>query len=483
MRNASGRATFVAVLVFAAVVVQGAAGGTTTISGPSPFAACPDTLPGNVRNAEVEPWLVVSPVHTGVVAAWQQDRWGDPNQGGAHGLVAWSSRSHGLSWAPFTTCSGGSAATNGNYDRASDVWLSWGPDDALYQVSLGFDWDTGDNGITVSRSDDHGITWGTPKVVDRSKRTSFTKGDDKESITADPYRPGTVYVVWDRYSATSPAYSDGHGQNSNKGPAFFSKSTDGGRTWSDPAVIFGRDNGTLANQLLVLPNGTLVDFFVDFVTTNVKGGVSWSQSLREIRSSDGGRTWSASTTVSPMSPNGAFDPATGEYIRGGDYLFDVAVDTGTGALYAVWQDAMFGDGVDQVAFSRSLDGGLTWSMPVRVSRSSRPEAAYRQAFCPSVDVSSNHAVGITYYDFRLSPAGGDLVDYWGATSGDGGVGWGGDTRLTTSSFPAWRAPDAGGLMIGDYEGLAHLDGLFLAAFEVTNDDPLNPTDIQLAQFG
>jgi hypothetical protein len=469
MRKLRTRATFVATLAVAGLAVHAAAAGIVTpartISGPSPFASCADAVPGVVDNAEVEPWVAVSPVTGAAAVAWQQDRWGVPNQGGAHGLVAWSSRTNAESWAPFTTCSGGTAATNGNYDRASDVWLSYGPEGVLYQVALQFDWFTGDDAITVSRSTDDGSTWSTPAVVFRTKHTSFTHGEDKEAIVADPYHPGVVYVVWDRYS-------------SHKGPVFFSKSTDGGRTWSDAVVIYGKDAGTIGSQLVVLANGTLVDFFVNYVLVHGQ----YAASLDAIRSSDGGRTWSSPTLVSSMSPIGAFDPATGQYIRGGDGLFDVALDSASGALYAVWQDARFGDGVDQAAFSRSTDGGLTWSLPVKVSTSTRVEPAYRQAWAPSVDVAPDHTVGITYYDFRLSPAGGDLADYWGATSADGGSTWAPATRLTTASFPANMAPDAGGLMIGDYEGLAHTAGAFVGAFEVTTPSASNPTDIQLVSF-
>ena len=47
-------------------------------------------------------------------------------------------------------------------------------------------------------------------------------------------------------------------------------------------------------------------------------------------------------------------------VRTGDIIPDVAVDPASGRLYAVWQDARFGDGAfDSIAFSQSLDGGLS----------------------------------------------------------------------------------------------------------------------------
>ena len=41
---------------------------------------------------------------------------------------------------------------------------------------------------------------------------------------------GVAYIVFDRYSNQNPDYSSGNGQNANKGPAYVSTTTDGGRT-------------------------------------------------------------------------------------------------------------------------------------------------------------------------------------------------------------------------------------------------------------
>ena len=469
----------VVLLVSAQVASAGVVIPATVISpNPSPFANCDNQgLEGMNVNAEVEPWLAVDPTNSEYAVAWQQDRWGDPNEGGAHGFVAWSSASGTNSWAPFTTCSGGTAANNGNYDRASDVWLSYGPDGRLYQAALVFDWFTGRNGITVSTSMDDGQTWSAPSLVVSSPQNSFTHGFDKESVTADPTRPGVAYVVWDRYSNQLPDFSSGNGQNADKGPAYMSMTTDGGKSWSAAKPMYTQANGTLGNQLVVLNNGTLMDFFTNFVFSGKTGG--YTTDLDAIRSTNGGNSWSNPVVVSEMQPIGTQDPRNGNYVRAGDSLFDVALAP-SGALYAVWEDARF-NGVDQVAFSKSTDAGLTWSSPVKISQTpSNANVLLTQAFTPSVDVSDNGTIAVTYYDFRSYTTGSMLpTSYSAITSTNGGSSWSSGLALSTSDME--YAPSAGGLMIGDYEALAHSGNTFLTAFEVGNSQA-DPTDIDVASF-
>jgi len=105
------------VLVFGlAAIPAGAAtvGPLTLVSGPSPYAGCTIGGPGtNYPNAEVEPWVSVSPVNSqNIIGVWQQDRW---SNGGAHGLLTAVSFDGGVSWsprsAPLSRCTGGSAAS------------------------------------------------------------------------------------------------------------------------------------------------------------------------------------------------------------------------------------------------------------------------------------------------------------------------------------------------------------------------------------
>src|SRR5207244_13219579 len=124
------------------------------VSGTSPIASWTIGGPGtNYVNAEVEPRVAVNPSNpSNIVGVFQQDRW---SNGGAHGLVAGVSHDGGATWsetfAHFSSCSGGTDANGGNYDRASDPWVSFAPNGAVYQISLSASADQVTSAILVSK--------------------------------------------------------------------------------------------------------------------------------------------------------------------------------------------------------------------------------------------------------------------------------------------------------------------------------------------
>ncbi|OLC39375.1 MAG: hypothetical protein AUH81_01455 [Candidatus Rokubacteria bacterium 13_1_40CM_4_69_5] len=526
-------------LIISAIFAVGAIGLVTAYAGPftadpltlvsgsgvgtSPFTHCTaDNVaaqPGrNFPDSEVEPWVDVNPRNSlNIVGSWQQDRW---SNGGSRGLVAGVSFDGGAHWTNvviprITLCSGGTPANGGDYKRGSDPWLSFAPNGDLFHVSLSFDFEAppgfpgamGKNALLVSRSLDGGVTWSDPVTI--IKDTSPRILNDKEAITADPGNSNFVYLVWDRVESPvgtliNPEKVIGLGF---KSPATFSRTTNGGVSWEVPSIIYdpGANNQTIGNQIVVLPNGTLVDFFNELLNfRNDEGGSHLDFNLSLKRSSDRGVTWlphgppiraakMQSRAVIDPQLNGVRDPDTGARVRTGDILPQVAVDRnprspGFGNLYAVWQDARFSSFAhDSIAFSMSRDGGFTWSTPIQINRTpTNIRSGDQQAFTPTVRAAADGTIGVTYYDFRNTtpcPIVSGRPDCTGVSLKTDSANWASEARITPASFDMRKAPVARGFFVGDYEALAVIGNEFKPFFVQSGIVTGDPSDVFFTSVG
>lgn len=442
-------------------------------SGPSPFAACTIGGQGTVYpNSEVEPWVAVNPANlSNLIGAWQQDRW---DNGGARGLVSAASFDGGLTWSrtpmPFSACAGGLG-----YERASDPWVSIGPDGTAYAVSISFNNTNNSNAVGAAVSRDGGLSWQNLSVIIANNEPTTQFFNDKESVTADPVKAGYAYAVWDRLeSPNGNPYANLH-TAAFRGPTFFSRTVDGGQTWSPPKVIVNTPSRqqTIGNQIVVnSQNGTLYNFF-NLISPPFKVTAS---KLAFVKSSDGGDTWTKPKIIADLRTVGVTDPETGEPVRTGDIIPEPAIDRATGQLYVTWQDSRFSGGAyDEIALSTSTDGGTTWSAPIRVNTPTG-----RPAFTPSIRVNSAGVVGVSYYDFRdLAPGNTATLptSHWFTRSVNGGASFGNE-QLLGGPFDMKAAPVARGFFIGDYVGLDTVQTNFVPFFTMTNaGNTANPTDI------
>jgi len=437
------------------------------VSGASPF---PEGCEGgsgatpNHENGEAEAWLAADPADSShLVGIYQQDRW---RGGGAHGLMIAVTEDGGKTWtrdfAPFARCAGGNPGNNGNYERASDPWVTISPDGTVYQSGLSFDAVADANQATqISRSTDGGKTWSnpTPLIAD----TDPTVTDDKDSMIADPIHNGYAYVAWSRYT-----YTDATQSLLVSSPILLSRTTDGGETWqSPPEVIYNPPAGFYATgiEMVVLPNGTLVGMFIQYDAT--------TSAYYTISSTDHGGTWSAPVLLDMDDDIGVTDVKTGEPVREG--VSNIAVNPTTGDLYFVSMDARFSSGVrNGIIFYTSTDGGQTWSAPVQIN-----QAPNVQAFAPSIAISASGKIAVAYYDFRNDNSDPNvlLTNYWRITSTDRGKTW---SEISLSyPFDLRTAPLTGlGYMVTDYEGIVAVGNSFTEFFVLANSgDAANPTDV------
>src|SRR5207248_161517 len=161
-------------------------------------------------------------------------------------------------------------------------------------------------------------------------------GGARPTITADATDARFAYAFW-------------QGSSKNTGPAMFSRTTDGGLTWAPAYALVQPANHYAVDysQILVLPNGTLVDLYLSFYLGSNQSANN-NVGIGMLRSTDHGQTWSSPTIAVPMltllQPKSAMslivDPETGQYLHdAGDPAF--AMDPGNGNLYAVWEDGRF----------------------------------------------------------------------------------------------------------------------------------------------
>src|SRR3954447_2808873 len=494
------------------------------VSDGDPFAKCnpgnAGVPPGtNYPNTEIEPYVIADPSNPdNLLAGWQQDRW---SNGGSRGLVAGVSKDGGKTWKEsvphgVTSCAGGP------YNRSSDPWVAYSASGIAYFMHLFLNvrknGDEAPNGMSVTRSTDGGLTWQKPVVLIND--TSPHVLDDKNSITADPNNPSIAYAVWDRLTglladeekkdeggaAVKPREYDGlaimeqhrraalagksilqqpgaatppAGQLPPLGPTWLSRTTDGGKTWSKAKVIYnpGLLIQTIGNQIVVTPTGTVIDFFSEINDAN--GGLR----LGLVRSFDKGQTFEKKPHwIAPQSftITGVITPTYGEPIRAPEELFDVAVDPQNGNLYAEWECSLFNT-VDQIAYTMSRDGGLTWTGPVRINQTPQNAGVAKlrsQAFIPAVEVGPDGVVVVTYYDFRNDNDlnnGVEATDSWAvfcrASASDctKTASWKNEIRLTDKSFNLLDAPDTTqGYMVGDYTGLTRAGDAVVAAIGIAD---------------
>jgi hypothetical protein len=483
----------VLVLVMTLLLLGSGAAAAAQVSAPvisvsppvSPLADCAvaDVGPG-VRyvSTEVEPSLAINPADpSNIVGSWQQDRW---SSGGASGSGFGTSFDGGLTFDTgaipgLTFCSGGS-----DFSRASDPWLTFAPDGTLFQMSLvETKVASGGNtpsGMSVSRSEDGGRTWDSPTFI--AYDTDPSLFNDKNTITADPLKPGYVYAIWDRLEAPPGKGSLKSSENTSgyRGPTLLARTTDGGESWEPARVIFnlGTHNQTIGNQIVVLPNGTLVNLF-NLIRNDNKGKIR-GYNVAVIRSSDQGDTWDTTATrVSALQFVQVRDPDTGALVRTGDIIPEVAVDSRSGNLYAVWQDGRWSNGSHaHIAFSQSTDGGLTWTTPTKIDGA--PTGV--DAFTPSVAVSSDGTVGVAYYDFRNNtPDPGLPTDYWFTSCSSACASPASWTEThVNGSFDMQNAPVARGYFLGDYQGIATARTTFHLLFARSGLAP-GTSDVVLAR--
>ncbi len=319
----------------------------------------------------------------------------------------------------------------GSYDAGGDPSLAFDAAGSVYYAGLGFDRTAPPNTVEVSKGtfDNSGaLTWGAPTFINPT--TSPSVFNDKPWIGVDSHATSpfvnNVYVSWTRFifEAHTGAY--------RQSPIDFVYSTDGGKTFSTPQLISGNVLYGQGSHIVIGADGTVYVFW-DGSTR-----LAALNSIYMVKSTDGGRTFSAPVAVSTL-----VDIPTPQYTSFRVNSFPAADITPSGELYVAWSTevtngttfpdasiscayfivgtaAVYSNCHSAVVYSTSTDGGTTWSNPAfAFTQGARadigypvtqpngtslvaPPGTYIDSLFPAVAASSSGQVYVSAYQVDIN---------------------------------------------------------------------------------
>ena len=283
--------------------------------------------------------------------------------------------------------------------------------------------------IVCQRSDNNGLSWNEGAGIGLIQG----KAQDKEWAAVDRTN-NHIYVTWTQFDDYGSSYF------ADSTIIRFSKSTDGGITWSEPVRLSKVAGNCLDDDLTV-------EGAVPAIGPGGEILVSWSGPAGIVfdRSLDGGETWLDEDIFVSEQPGGwALDvpgisrcngmPVTACDISGGPYH---------GTIYINWSDQRNGENDTDIWLSRSTDGGNRWSPAIRVNDD--PPGKHQFFTWMTVDQTDGNLYFV-FYDRREHSN--NLTDVYMAMSEDGGQTFR-NFKISESSF----LPSAS-VFFGDYTNIS-----------------------------
>jgi hypothetical protein len=403
-------------------------------------------------DTQTEPSIAVNPENPlNVVAVYQEGRianGGDATNGFATSFDA------GKTWTTgeipkLTTYPG----QGGPFERASDAVVAFGPGNIVYANSLVFDMNTNNmlpSGIAINVSKDGGKTWTDPIFI---QNDSLNNNNDKNWIVVDQsgaagHHKGRIYAIWDQIAPVIYDYCDRDCDKlSNWLP----------RQQSIPATVFPAQG--IGAYPVVLNDGAL-GLALDTLTPGAPTSVEQpdvepaGEDHVFIQAPQAGSVpypaplvWTPPVKIAVNRSN--FQPAQ----RGSDGLPAAAVDPKSGAIYVVWDDGRFrSDGTNDAVMSKSTDGGMTWTGPVRVNAG--PKDDHMDHYGVTVAVGTDGALHMTYRqrdESGTAPLFHPEIDTYYVESRDGGKTFTAPLRVNVEHSNAYYgAFSRDGTFEGDY---------------------------------
>jgi hypothetical protein len=258
--------------------------------------------------------------------------------------------------------------------------------------------------IVCQKSVDSGSTW--------SNGTYFglagSKAQDKHWVAIDN-STNTIYVTWTQFDEYGSALT------SDSSNILFSKSTDGGLSWT-PAKRINQKAGDCIDSSLTTEGA------VPTVGPNGEIYVAWAgpEGLVFDRSIDGGQTWlSKDIQIDSMKAGWSFNVPGISRCNGLPVtVCDISQSPFRGTIYVNWTDQRNGSDNTDVFIAKSTDGGNTWSKPIKINDDTSGKHQFMSWL--TIDAENGHLYAV-FYDRRNYSD--NRTDVYLAHSADGGISW------------------------------------------------------------
>lgn len=311
----------------------------------------------------------------------------------------------------------------------SDPWLDFDSEGNLYYTAVQFDLSVNSKeGIYITCSSDNGNTWKTDfNFVDYNSKENIQIDRSKIFIDKSSVRKNTIYVSWNELK----------GFNSY---LMFSKSTDGGITFSAPVTVDRNDikycsiTGDKSGNLYLV-------YMKDGNKINVK------------KSDDGGLSWWKESVYTNISPAGVKDQS--QYILKGKNGIRVnsepsVVISGNDELLITYSALGKNNDLSDIYFTALKQGVSDLTIPVKVNT----DETENDQFFPTITTDESGMIIIMYQDSR-NDINNVITETFVSYSSDGGLTFQ-DKKFTTS--PSDPLEIAVNRYIGDYNSCVVSDG-------------------------
>ncbi|MFL6195370.1 MAG: hypothetical protein ACJ75H_14430 [Thermoanaerobaculia bacterium] len=318
----------------------------------------------------------------------------------------------------------------------SDPTVDWTSDGTAWSTTIGI------KGLSLAmrayKSTDGGATWVFDNTFSAKQRNT-----DKQILWVDHSATSTfkdrLYVCWH-----------------NGNPQFVNTRTSAG--WGTPKQISGTESTGTAIGCDVKTNAN-GDAFVFWPTTG-------NSKIVMSKSTNGGSTWTTGVIATTKDSYDIGVPSFNSrraliYVSAGAYRTALK-----NMVYATWTDLSGATGCtapanepgsnvastckSRIWFTRSADGGATWSAPAMVNNQASNNDQFNQWM--GVDETTGR-LAVIYYD-TVGDAGRKKTDIWYQTSSDDGATWSAATKVSTGMTDETIAGADSGNQYGDYNSLS-----------------------------